>query len=146
MKLPRISLVVLLVAAALIAFVALRLPVAPAQRPFQVAAGDFAFSPAVIRVNPGDQVTLKVTSTDVTHGLSIDGYPVDVMAEPGLTARVSFVADRPGSFKIRCSLSCGNLHPFMTGRLEVGPNLLLFRGVGLAALAFLYGGWRVARG
>ena len=146
MKLPRISLVVLLVAAALVAFLPLRLSFAPSQRSFRVAAGDFAFSPAVIRVNPGDRVTLEVTSTDVTHSLSIDGYPVDVLAEPDQTSQISFVANRPGAFNIRCSLTCGSLHPFMTGRFEVGPNLLLYRGMGLATLAFLYSGWRVMRG
>ena len=135
-----------LLAAALLAFLPLRLPVEPVHRTIQIDAGGFAFSPAVIRVNPGDRVTLQINSTDVTHGLAIDGYPVDSLAEPGKTSEVSFIAGRPGSFKIRCSLSCGNLHPFMTGRLEVGPNLLLFRAVGLALLAFAFGGWRLARG
>jgi hypothetical protein len=32
-------------------------------------------------------------------------------------------------------VSCGNLHPFMIGKMHVGPNLLLLRGIGLGLLS-----------
>ena len=115
---------------------------APAPRTIHIQAGDFAFSPGVVQVNPGDRVTIELAAQDVTHSLSIDGYAVDLRAEPGQTARVTFVADRAGSFKIRCTVACGNLHPFMTGKFDVGPNLALLRGVGLALLAFAYSALR----
>lgn len=128
-----------LAAALLVALLPVPALAAPAARTVTVKAGDFAFSPAVVRVNPGDRVTIELSAQDVTHSLSIDGYAVDLRAEPGQTARVTFVADRAGSFKIRCAVACGNLHPFMTGKFDVGPNLALLRGVGLALLAFIYG-------
>lgn len=136
------SLLLFLLAAALIAFFPLRFPFTSVQRNVHIEAGNFAFSPAVIRANPGDRIVLEVTSTDVTHGLAIDGYPVDVLVEPGRATQVAFTANRSGVFKMRCSLACGNLHPFMTGKFQVGPNLLLYRAVGLAGLIFVYGGRR----
>jgi heme/copper-type cytochrome/quinol oxidase subunit 2 len=117
----------------------------PVDRTIRVNAGDFAFAPEVLRVNPGDRVTIELVSTDVVHGLAIDGYAVDMTAEPGQTARATFIAGRAGSFKVRCSVACGNLHPFMTGKLEVGPNLLLYRAAALGLLAFAFGAWKTLR-
>lgn len=115
----------------------------PANRLVRIQAENFAFTPGVLRVNPGDRVTIELVAADVVHGLSIDGYPVDLLAEPGQTARVTFIAGRAGTFKMRCSVACGSLHPFMTGKLQVGPNLLLGRGLALGLLGFLFGAYRL---
>jgi heme/copper-type cytochrome/quinol oxidase subunit 2 len=112
---------------------------APVERTIRVEANQNAYSPAEVRVNPGDRVTIELVSRDVAHGLTIDGYPVDLQAEPGHTARVTFIAGRAGTFKLRCSIACGNLHPFMTGKLLVGPDLVLFRSAALALLIFVFG-------
>lgn len=125
-------------AALLVAFAPLpRSDPTPTERLFRVEAGDFAYSPAILHVNPGDKVTISLVSTDVVHGLYVDGYDLNVIADPGQPASLSFVADRPGTFRLRCSVTCGALHPFMSGKLQVGSNLLFWRGIGLAFLAFL---------
>ncbi len=111
----------------------------PGERDIRIEARSFAYSPAVIRVNPGDRVNLELVSTDVVHGLHIDGYDLSVTADPGQTGRLSFVADRRGAFRFRCSVTCGPLHPFMAGQLKVGPNLLLWRAVALAVVAAVAG-------
>ncbi len=134
-----------LLAALLVIFLPVTVSAAPVERTFRVEANEFAYAPAELRVNPGDRVTIELVAKDVAHGLIIDGYPVDLHAEPGQTARVTFVAGQAGSFKIRCSIACGNLHPFMTGKLIVGPNLLLLRAAGLALLAFAFGAWSLRR-
>ncbi|RPJ47679.1 MAG: hypothetical protein EHM21_08035 [Chloroflexi bacterium] len=128
-----------LLAALLVIFVPLPVFAAPTERTIRVEAGGNAYAPAELRANPGDQVTIELVAKDVAHGLTIDGYLVDLRAEPGQTARVTFVAGRAGTFKLRCSVACGNLHPFMTGKFIVGPNLLLLRAAGLALLAFAFG-------
>ena len=117
----------------------------PVERNFQIEASQFTYSPAVLSVNPGDRVTIELLATDVVHGLSIDGYKLETTSDPGQTARLTFVADRQGSFRFRCTVTCGNLHPFMIGKLQVGQNELLWRGALLAGLALIAGVWGVRR-
>jgi heme/copper-type cytochrome/quinol oxidase subunit 2 len=109
----------------------------PTLHTFRVEASQFAYSPAVLEVNPGDTVTIELVSTDVVHGLYMDGYGVSVTADPGKTASLTFTADRSGSFRFRCNVTCGALHPFMIGKLQVGPNTGLWRAIALTILAAL---------
>jgi heme/copper-type cytochrome/quinol oxidase subunit 2 len=134
-----VSWLILGITALLVAFAPLNFQPATftVERFFHVEAGDFAYSPAALHVNPGDKVTIELTSTDVVHGLYVDGYDVSLTADPSQSATLSFIADRPGTFRLRCSVTCGALHPFMTGRLQVGSNTLLWRGVGLSFVALL---------
>ncbi len=111
----------------------------PAERIIHIDASRFEYSPAVIMVNPGDTVTIELAATDVVHGLSIDGYNLATTADPGQPARITFLADRPGSFRFHCTVTCGNLHPFMTGKLVVGQNTTFLRAVALVGLAIFAG-------
>ena len=113
----------------------------PIERTFQITASRFEYNPAILAVNPGDRVTIELTAADVVHGLSIDGYNLSATTDPGQTARLTFVADRQGSFRFRCTVTCGNLHPFMIGKLNVGQNILLWRAVVLSGLALFGGAW-----
>lgn len=108
---------------------------APAERIIRIAASSFQYAPAIVHVHPGDRVTLELVSTDVVHGLYLDSYDLSLSADPGQTARLSFLADRSGTFRFRCSVTCGPLHPFMIGKLVVGTNWLGWRAAGLAILA-----------
>ena len=112
---------------------------APTDRHIHLEASSFAYAPAEIAVNPGDRVTIEFKAADVVHGLYLDGYRLNLIAEPGQTARLTFVADRPGTFRFRCSVTCGPLHPFMIGKLSVGPNWLLYRAIGLSFLSVIAG-------
>ncbi len=102
---------------------------APDVRHVTVNARSFAFEPGTVRVNRGDTVVIRLESSDVVHGLFVDGYEVSAVAEPGRPAELRFVADQPGAFRMRCSISCGNMHPFMIGKLVVGPNVTWLRAV-----------------
>jgi len=114
------------------------------ERVVRIQASRFAYEPAVVRVNRGDRVTLELVSTDVVHGLYVDGYGVSAEADPGQPARISFVADRPGTFRFRCSVLCGGLHPFMIGKLEVGSGARFWVAMAIGIPAALAGllGWR----
>jgi cytochrome c oxidase subunit 2 len=126
----------LIMAGLVVVFAPLPVPaIAPQTRILRVEARQFAYSPAGLRVNPGDTVILRLVSTDVVHGLYIDGYDVSVEADPGQTATLIFTADKPGSFRFRCNVICGAMHPFMIGKLTVGTNSWLYRSIGLMALA-----------
>ena len=107
---------------------------APQERHVTISAHTFAFEPGTVRVNRGDTVDLSLESTDVVHGLYLDGYGVSTVAEPGQPSEVRFVADRDGAFHFRCAVPCGNLHPFMIGKLIVGPNLTWLRAVAASLL------------
>ena len=121
-----------------VAFAPLPVPAISAQaQTFQIEARQFAYSPSEITVNPGDTVTLQLVSTDVVHGLYIDGYDLSVESDPGQTATLSFKANQPGSFRFRCNVTCGAMHPFMIGKLTVGRNDWFLRSAGLAAVAAL---------
>lgn len=101
----------------------------------RVLARDYTYTPGVLRVSRGDRVTLVLEAEDVTHGLYLDGYGVDLVAVPGRASRATFVADRPGKFRLRCSKVCGTLHPFMLGELIVTPNSPFWRAIGVTLLA-----------
>lgn len=109
--------------------------IAPQERTFEIDARQYAYSPAELKVNSGDTVTIHLVSNDVVHGLYIDGYGVSVEADPGQAATLTFVANKPGSFRFRCNVTCGAMHPFMIGKLTVGRNDWLYRSIGLAALS-----------
>ena len=114
-------------------------------RSVRVEASTFAFTPATIEVDPGDRVTIELASADVVHGLHIEGYDVNLTADPGQPTSATFTADRPGTYRIRCSVPCGPLHPFMSGRLRVGPPSTFWRAIALAFIAVAVGGtalWR----
>jgi len=108
--------------------------IAHQERTFRIEARQFAYSPSELKVNPGDTVTIQLVNTDVVHGLYIDGYGISVEADPGQTTTITFVADKPGSFRFRCNVTCGAMHPFMIGKFTVGTNNWLYRSMGLAVL------------
>jgi len=105
------------------------------EREIRILAKQYAYTPGVSRVTRGDRVTLVLEAEDVTHGLYLDGYDVDLVAVPGRASRATFVADRPGKFRLRCSKVCGTLHPFMLGELIVTPNSPFWRAIALTILA-----------
>jgi cytochrome c oxidase subunit 2 len=112
---------------------------APEEHRVRIEASSFAYAPNVVEINPGDRVTIDLVSTDYVHGFYLDGYDLELTADPGQTARLSFTADRLGTFRFRCSVTCGALHPFMVGKVKVGTNNLLWRGIGLAVIVALAG-------
>lgn len=139
MKHPAISWLILGAAVLLVVFVPIlhKPEILNKERSFRVEAGDFAYTPAVLKVNPGDRVTIELISTDVVHGLYVDGYDLSVTADPGQPATLTFVADQSGVFRLRCSVACGALHPFMLGKLQVGRNILVWQGIGMTFLALI---------
>ncbi len=123
-------------------------PVAPQERSFTITAHKYAYDPAVLQVNRGDLVHIRLVARDVTHGFYLEGYDLDAKARPENPTfwvrhpsqgekyqeveEISFVAERPGKFRYRCSITCGYMHPFMQGELIVSPNYLYSTSVGLS--------------
>lgn len=124
-------------AAAVILIPAPALTAHPTERFVRVEASQYAFTPATLHANPGDRVTIELHSADVAHGIYVEGYGVSAEAQPGQPAEFTFVVTESGVFRLRCSITCGALHPFMLGRLTVGSNWTLARAAALAGLAVL---------
>ena len=118
---------------------------APQELHLRIEASQFQYTPSVINVSPGDRVTIDLTSNDVVHGLYVDDYGVSTTADPGRTSRLTFVANKAGTFALRCFAPCGPLHPFMVGKLNVGPIWLLWRAMGVAGIAALAGFWMIRK-
>ncbi|MCM8771023.1 MAG: cupredoxin domain-containing protein, partial [Candidatus Omnitrophica bacterium] len=106
------------------------------ERFFEIKAKKFSYTPNIIRVKIGDKVKIRLISEDVTHGIFVDGYGVETRAHPGQDGSLSFVANRPGRFTFRCSVTCGEFHPYMVGYLVVSPNLRFYL---YATLVFIIG-------
>lgn len=94
----------------------------PAQQHINLTASQYEFAPGRVEVNQGDTVTLTLRAEDVTHGLYVDGYGLETRVVPGVSEQITFTAEHAGKFKLRCSVTCGALHPFMIGELVVRPN------------------------
>lgn len=124
-----------LILALLVWFVPLPVSTTPVTHNITMTADQFSFDPPVLRVNQGDRVRLTLHAADVVHGFYLDSYGLDTRVEPGISEQIEFVADQPGKFRYRCSVSCGGLHPFMIGELVVSPNWPFARAVGLTLVA-----------
>ncbi len=96
-------------------------PDAPVEK-VQVTAKRYEFSPDPIRVKQGSHVILEVESLDVTHGLAIGEYGIDVTLPPHKVVTVEFYAKDAGEFGIHCSHLCGLGHLGMKGKLIVEPS------------------------
>ena len=88
-----------------------------------------------------DAVFGLASAYQVTLDRDATAHDLNVTADPGHTASLSFVANQAGSFRFRCSVTCGALHPFMIGKLNVGSNDLMWRALGLSVLAIIAGVW-----
>jgi len=112
-----------------IALVGLAAPAAaesPRERFFEIHARRFEYTPNILQVNQGDKVTIRLISEDVSHGLYVDGYEIKTMAHPGEEGTLTFIADKTGRYAFRCSVTCGEFHPYMIGYLNVEPNVRLW--------------------
>ena len=77
----------------------------PAERTIRVEASQYSYSPSIINVNPGDRVTIQLVSTDVVHGLYVDGYGISV--KPTGSDLNTYVRGKPGgrfSHPLQCHL------------------------------------------
>jgi heme/copper-type cytochrome/quinol oxidase subunit 2 len=117
------------------------------ERVITIHERQWAFEPGVVSVERGDRVVLKLYSDDVTHGFFLDGYGINAVVSVEQPAEVRFVADRPGRFLFRCSVTCGPFHPYMVGWLVVRPDVPAYAGwAAVAAAAVAVGGFLVKVG
>jgi len=85
----------------------------------EVKASRYKFEPDPIVVKLGERVRIVATSADVTHGMAIPEFKVNLSIAPGKTKEVEFIADKEGKFSAFCSVYCGQGHSRMQAEFIV---------------------------
>ena len=129
-----------------------------------VEAFRYGKDPSVIRCNRGDELHLTFSSRDTGHSFFLEEFDVDAKITPGspditvfrtsqpehapeIKRELVLKAEHPGWLRYlvsksqyRCHVWCGPMHAFEHGNLIIGPNTLLYAGLGLL-LGIPFAGW-----
>lgn len=116
------------------------------ERSIEIRAKKFSYTPNIVKVNKGDVVNIRLISEDVHHGFYLDAYNIKTSAHPGQDGSLKFVADKTGRFSFRCSVTCGEFHPYMVGYMIVEPNsrflIFVFLTIALGIVSFAFMAFR----
>ena len=75
-----------------------------------IVAGKFHFTPDHITLRKGQPVTLRLTSSDVTHGFMLRALKIDTDIKPGKVTELTVTPTSVGTFKAICDHYCGLGH------------------------------------
>ncbi len=89
------------------------------ERVVKITARKFTYEPNEIELKVGEPVVLELTSKDVLHGFNIPDLGLRTDVEPGETARVRLVPQKPGRFEFHCDNFCGLEHEDMSAAIVV---------------------------
>lgn len=84
-----------------------------------VLAETWRFLPDEIRVPAGSEVTFRMTSADVVHGVMIEKTAINTMIIPGQISESTHTFEQPGEYLFVCHEYCGTGHHLMSGRVVV---------------------------
>ena len=63
----------------------------------------YRFDPGTVVVNEGDTVTLEIVGINgKEHPITLEGYGLSTVLKRGEVQRLTFLADKPGIFRIMC--------------------------------------------
>lgn len=88
----------------------------------RIVATQFAFVPNCVVVPEGRNVTLRLASPDVIHGILVAGTNVNTMVVPGYVSQVHTVFRTTGDLLMPCHEFCGLGHSQMLARVRVVPS------------------------
>jgi len=88
----------------------------------RIVATQFAFVPQCVVVPEGEEVTLRLASADVIHGILVTGTNVNTMVVPGYVSQVHTVFRTEGELLMPCHEFCGLGHSQMWARVRVVPK------------------------
>lgn len=87
----------------------------------RIVATRFTFVPECVPVPAGRPFLLRVASSDVVHGLLVDGTNINTMVVPHDVSVVTSRIDTPGDYRMPCHEYCGLGHSEMVGQVRVVP-------------------------
>ena len=91
-------------------------------RTTRIVATQFAFVPRCVVIPEGQEVTLRLPSPDVIHGILVSGTNVNTMVVPGYVSQVHTVFRTTGDLLMPCHEFCGLGHSQMLARVQVVPR------------------------
>jgi cytochrome c oxidase subunit 2 len=86
-----------------------------------IVAQAWKFNPLEITVPTGAEVTFKITSRDVSHGLLVENTNINTMIIPGQVTQFTVRFTKSGTFQFVCHEYCGVGHQTMAGKIIVQP-------------------------
>ena len=87
-----------------------------------LVAARYGFYPPRIEVPVDTQVTFRLASADVLHGVHVPNTNMATMVVPGYIAEVTTTFPRTGEYSLLCNEYCGLGHDSMWSRLVVVPK------------------------
>lgn len=88
----------------------------------RMIAARYSFYPQQIEVPVDTDVTFRITSPDVVHGVHIPFTNMSTMVIPGYVSEVKTRFPREGDALFLCNEYCGLGHDYMWSRLKVVPK------------------------
>ena len=85
----------------------------PPARVVEIHAKKFEFTPSEIRIKHGEPVTLRLVSSDRTHGFFQRELGIDTDIEHNKPTDVTVEPEKPGSYDVICDHYCGYGHSGM---------------------------------
>lgn len=76
----------------------------------ELKAKRFTFTPGEITLKKDEPVVLRLSTEDVTHGLSLEQLQIDATIEPGKASDVAITPRQTGRFVAACNHFCGAGH------------------------------------
>jgi cytochrome c oxidase subunit 2 len=88
----------------------------------RIVATQFAFVPRCLVIPEDQEVTLRLASPDVIHGILVTGTNVNTMVVPGYVSQVHTIFRTTGDLLMPCHEFCGLGHSQMLARVRVVPR------------------------
>ncbi len=93
--------------------------IAPGKYEVVMVAQAWSFDPAEVRIPAGSEVTFRITSPDVIHGIHVEHTTINVMVVPGQISEMRYTFREPREHLIICHEYCGIGHHYMYGKVIV---------------------------
>ena len=88
----------------------------------RVVAARYSFYPQNLEIPADTDVTFRIASFDVLHGVHIPFTNMSTMTVPGYVSEVTTRFSKEGDYQLLCNEYCGLGHDYMWSRLKIVPK------------------------
>lgn len=88
----------------------------------RMVAARYSFYPQMVEVPADTDVTFRITSPDIVHGVHVPFTNMSTMVVPGYVSEVTTRFHREGESQFLCNEYCGLGHDYMWSKLKVVPK------------------------